>query len=258
MELNGRPVALEAVRALALTNIGHFTSMRVEGRRVRGLSLHLERLARDCRTVFGTDLDLDQCRTYLRRAVTAQEGTFTVRVTVFDPNLGMQDPAAAATPQILITSRSSGELSLPPLRVSAVPFVRDLPHVKHVGLFGALHARRTAQLAGFDDALFYGPDNIVSEGGTWNVGFIDAEGAVVWPKADVLPGTTMALLQQHHDHQVQPVTLASVPTMQAAFATNVSIGVRAISAVDGTALPSEHPTLARLRETYLNVPGDEI
>lgn len=31
---------------------GHFTSMRVEHQRVRGPSLHLDRLVRDCRRVF--------------------------------------------------------------------------------------------------------------------------------------------------------------------------------------------------------------
>ncbi len=40
-ELNGVPADLDQVQVLGLTNYGHFTSMRVDDQRVRGLSLHL-------------------------------------------------------------------------------------------------------------------------------------------------------------------------------------------------------------------------
>ncbi|MFC9606679.1 aminotransferase class IV family protein [Streptomyces niveus] len=258
MELNGRPADPESVKALALVNYGHFTSMRVDNQRVRGLALHMERLARDCRAVFDARLDVDRVREYVRRAVNRQDGTFVVRVSVFDPALDMGHPSSPATPHVLVTTRPTGPMPLPPLRAKSVPYVRDLPGVKHLGLFGALHARRAAQLSGFDDALFFGPDGLVSEGGTWNVGFVDAAGSVVWPKGDVLPGVTMALLQQYCTHTTAPVALGSVRGMEAAFATNTSIGVRAISAVDDIALPTEHPVLASMRDTYLSLPGDPV
>lgn len=86
---------------------------------------------------------------------------------------------------------------------------------EEAGLFGALHHRRAAQLAGFDDALFVGPDGLVSEGGTWNVGFIDANGSVVWPKADVLPGVTMALFQQLHGRSVAHPARSGAPLINA-------------------------------------------
>ncbi|MBD0744954.1 aminotransferase class IV family protein [Streptomyces sp. CBMA152] len=258
MELNGKPADLEAVKALALVPYSHFTSMRVDDRRVRGLSLHLERLGRDCRAVFSQQLDLDQVRGFVRRAVEGTSGSFIVRVTVFDPALDMGHPGKTSAPSILVTTRPAGSLPMPPMRVKAVPYIRDVATVKHVGLFGALHARRTAQLDGFDDALFYGPDDLVSEGGTWNVGFIDDDGAIVWPKHDVLPGVTMALLQQQHEHVTAPVTVEAARGMQAAFATNTSIGVRAISAIEDTVLPTEHPVLAAMREGYLALPGEEV
>ncbi|MEV6682501.1 aminotransferase class IV family protein [Streptomyces erythrochromogenes] len=258
MELNGAPADLEAVKALALVNYGHFTSMRVDDQRVRGLSLHMERLQRDCRAVFATELDMDRVRECVRRAVVGHDGSFVVRVSIFDPALDMGHPSSAATPHVLVTSRPTGQLPMPPMRVKAVPYVRDVPAVKHIGLFGALHARRAAQLDGFDDALFYGPDDLISEGGTWNVGFIDREGSVIWPKAEVLPGVTMALLQQQHEHTVTHVTREAAHGMQAAFATNTSIGVRAISTIDSTPFPTEHPVLAALREGYQAAPGDLV
>ncbi|MEU1466095.1 aminotransferase class IV family protein [Streptomyces sp. NPDC005727] len=255
--LNGRPVTPDALLTLALTNYGHFTSMRVDDQRVRGLDLHLERLVRDCRIVLGADLDPEMVRSYVRQAVGDQTGSFVVRVTVFDPAVEMGHPDKAHNPSILVTFRPTADLPMPPLRVKSIRYERDAPAVKHLGLFGALHARRTAILDGHDDALFIGPDDLVSEGGTWNVGFIGEDG-IMWPKADVLPGVTMALLQQLGQHHTAPVTLADAQGMQAAFATNTSIGVRALSAVDDVPMATEHPLLTQLRDAYLALPGERL
>ncbi|MCP3821506.1 aminotransferase class IV family protein [Streptomyces sp. A3M-1-3] len=256
--LNGQPVDPDALKVLGLTNYGHFTSMRVDDGHVRGLGLHLERLVRDCRTVFGATLHSEQVLGFVREAVGGIAGSFVVRVTVFDPAFDMGHPATADAPKVLVTHRSASDLPLPPLGVKTVPYQRDIAQVKHLGLFGALHHRRAAQLDGFDDALFVGPDHLISEGGTWNVGFIDETGSVVWPKGDVLPGVTMGLLQQYHEHTTAPVSLDSVGTVQAAFATNTTIGVRPISTIDDVQLSTEHPVLTALREAYLGVPGDPL
>jgi branched-subunit amino acid aminotransferase/4-amino-4-deoxychorismate lyase len=61
-ELNGRPVERAQLQALALTNYGHFTTMRVEDGGVRGLSLHLDRLRTDCRALFDAEIDADRVR----------------------------------------------------------------------------------------------------------------------------------------------------------------------------------------------------
>ncbi|MGW5847788.1 aminotransferase class IV family protein [Streptomyces sp. NPDC055254] len=260
MELDGAAADPEAVRALALVNYGHFTTMRVEDGRVRGLAAHLERLRRDCRALFAAELDLDRVREYLGRVVApGGEGACVVRVTVFDPALDLGRPSAPATPHVLVTTRPAGPpLPLPPMRVGSVPYVRDVPAVKHTGLFGTLHGRRTAQRAGFDDALFHGPDGLVSEGPTWNVGFVDDSGTVIWPAADVLPGVTMELLRRHHPHVVAPVTRESAHGMRAAFATNAGMGVRAVTAIDTASFAPDDPALSALRETYRSLPTDPL
>ncbi|MEU0846249.1 aminotransferase class IV family protein [Streptomyces sp. NPDC005962] len=256
--LDGNPVGAGDLLPLTLTSYGHFTSMRVDADgSIRGLFLHMERLVRDCKTVWGTDLDSGNVRDHVRQALNGQSGPHVVRVTIFDPAVDMGRPADADQPGVMVSVRPAGAMPPSPLRAMSVPYERDLPEVKHCGLFGALHARRTAQLNGFDDALFVGPDGLVSEGGTWNVGFIDQDGAVVWPQAPVLPGVTMALLQQHVEHRVAPVTLAQAKRMTA-FATNTSIGVRALAAIDETELTTEHPVLSQLRETYLSIPGEKL
>lgn len=256
-ELDGEPLAAAGVaelRALALTNYGHFTTMRVDDGRVRGLPLHLGRLVRDCRTVFGTDLDTERVRDLARRAAPAA-GSAVIRVTVFDPALDVGHVGGDARPRVLVTGRPAAPGSLPPLRVGSAAFVRHLPEVKSTGLFGVLWHRRAAQRAGLDDVLFADDDAYVSEGATWNIGFVRG-GEVVWPSADCLAGTTMELLKRLHPGTVAPVRLADVAGVEAAFVTNAAIGVRAVAGVDGHELPGTHPVIDLLAEKYAACPGD--
>ncbi|MFJ3201425.1 aminotransferase class IV [Streptomyces sp. NPDC086989] len=260
--LNGSPAPLAALQALALTNYGHFTTMAVEDGAVRGLALHLARLADDCRAVFGAELDPEWVRECVRREAGGRPGTFMVRVTVFDPELDLTAPDRAGRPCVLVTTRpapGAGRLPLPALRVQRLAFHREAPSVKHVALFGQLRLRRAARLAGFDDVLFTGVDGLVSEGCTWNIGFVDEAGTVVWPQAPVLPGITMRLLRAGGDgHVSAPVTDGRLRSMRAAFATSTGIGVRAVAAVDDIVFRTDDPVVGALREAYAAVPPDRL
>jgi branched-subunit amino acid aminotransferase/4-amino-4-deoxychorismate lyase len=256
-QLNGVPATPDDLQALALTGYGHFTSMRVDNGSVRGLSQHLERLVRDCRKVFAADLDRERVRQYVRDAVVQEEGSFVVRVTVFDPDLdvGHLHPAE---PGILVATRPAGALPAEPIRVMAATYVRDEPLIKHVGLFGQLRHRRAAQLAGWDDAVFVDGARFISEGVTWNIGFFDGA-RVIWPDAEVLPGVTMELLKQVHGRTISaPVNLSDLSGIEAVFATNTSIGVRAISAIDDTSFPTDHHIFTTLRKEYGEIPPEQI
>lgn len=244
---------------LALTNYGHFTSMLVDNLRVRGLSLHIERLVRDSRLVFGTEIDPDKVRYLVRHALADVNRPIVVRVTVFDPSLELGHPGADAEPHILVTTRSAPSGPLPPMRLQSAVYCRDLPEVKHVALFGALRHRRMAQLNGYDDAVFTDHHSNVSEAATTNVGFFDGE-RIVWPKAEILTGITLALLDRVHDGPsvTAPVNLAQLREMETAFATNAVIGVRAIGAIDGTSWEGDHPLIETLRRAHLDVPPESI
>lgn len=256
-ELNGVPATGEALQALALTNYGHFTSMRVEDQHIRGYSQHLERLVGDSRRLFGVELDRAEIREYVRHALAGKSGSLVVRVTVFDPGLDLGRPGSPAEPKILVTVRSVAAWPTAPLRVKTVGYRRDLPSVKHIGLFGALWHRRAAQLAGFDDGLFT-EAGFVSEGVTWNVGFFDGS-TVIWPNAEVLPGVTMRLLKQvHEETATAPVHLRDLPGMRAAFATSTTVGVRPITAIDGIELPSDHGIFDTLRKEYAEIPPESL
>ncbi|MFE2425745.1 aminotransferase class IV [Streptomyces sp. NPDC059373] len=176
-------------------------------------------------------------------------------MTVFDPALELGHIVALAHPQVLVTTRPAAHLPLPPLRVRSAVYTRDTPAVKSIGLFGSLRHRRDAQRAGFDDALFVDGQSVISEGGTWNIGFIRGD-QVVWPDAEYLVGTTMELLQQVHDYTSTSVKLADVADFDAAFATNAAIGVRAISGIDDRALPETHPVIELLWKQYTELLGD--
>ena len=259
MELDGKPVTTAELMPLALTNFGHFTSMRVEAdRTVRGFALHLNRLESDCRATFGTGLDVDQVRAYVRRVIAKASGPLALRVTVYDPELTVGVVGKPAHPRILVTASPAGEMPTSPLRLKTYEFTRDAAEIKHTGLWSQMHRRRDAQLAGFDDALFIEPDLSVSEGATWTVAFIDADDHVIWPEAPTLPSTTVHLLRQVHESRTAVVKLDALPHMRAAFASNVSIGVRPISQIDAIEYPIDHPALTTMRDAYTAIEGEVV
>lgn len=257
VELNGVAAGLNQVQALALTNYGHFTSMRVDNHRVRGLSLHLERLMRDCRQVFDADLDADRIRHLIRHALADVSQPVLARVTVFDPALELGHLGADAQPQVLITTRPAARNPLPALSLQSASYCRDMPDVKHVGLFGSLRHRRVAQRNNFDDALFVDADATIAEAATSNVGFIDGD-RVVWPQADCLPGVTMRLICQARDEHATtvPITLEHLTDVDAVFATNAAVGIRPVGAIDDFHWPDEHPVVGLLRKEYASFPAE--
>jgi len=258
-ELNGALAGLEQVQVLALTNYGHYTSMRVDEQRVRGLGGHLERLLRDCRRVLDADLDPDRVRHLVRHALAGAPRSVVVRVTVFDPTLEPGHPGADAQPHILVTTRPVPQAPIPALRIQSAVYRREMPEVKHVGLFGSLRHRRIAQRNGFDDVLFTDADTTVSEVATANIGVIDSD-RVVWPQADCLPGVTMRLISQARDGHTTtaPLILGQLPDVDAVFVTNAVVGVRPVTAIDGIQCPAEHPALDALREAYTGIPTERL
>lgn len=247
------------IAALGLVGYGHFTSMRVEQRAVRGLTQHMDRLVRDCRTVFDAELDIDRVRTFIRHALMDVDSAVVVRVTVFDPAITLGKPGADADPAVLVTLRDASPAPESPLTLRSAVYSRDLPRTKHVGLFGALHQRRLAQRDGADDVLFTTADGLISEIATSNIGII-ADGHLVWPDAEVLPGVTMRLLSQTLDEEVivKPITLAELPYVDGAVATNAAVGVRAIGRIDDIELPIDQATVDRLRAEYESIPAQQV
>lgn len=257
MLLNGKPVDVDQLKVLGLTNYGHFTSMRVDAGRVRGLTLHLDRLSRDCRALFGAELDQDEVRGYVRQVVDGFAGSIVARVTVFDPHLDLGHPASASSPYVLVTTRAASMVAPPPLVLTARRYEREVPAVKHVGLFGTMFHRRQAQLAGFDDVLFVDGEGFISEGATWNIGLIEGD-EIVWPQAPVLPGVTMALIQQERPGHRRRVNMTDLDRYTAAFVTNAAVGVRGIASIDAIRWADAVPLVEQIRKQYSAIPGEPL
>jgi branched-subunit amino acid aminotransferase/4-amino-4-deoxychorismate lyase len=257
MELDGAPVTTAQLAALAIGNYGHFTTMRVEGGGVRGLSLHLRRLVDDCAALFDAELDPDRVRHLLRHALGHAADPVTVRVTVFDPALTRDRPGAPAHPRLLVSLRPAAPGPPPPLRVRSSVYCRETPAVKHVAVFGAVRQRREAQRAGFDDVLFIDGAGRVCEGATWNVGFCAGD-QVRWPRGECLTGVTMRLLQGCEPTSTVPVTPADLSGVEAAFATNAGVGVRPIAGIDSYRWDARHPVVRRLAGRYGEIDPEPV
>ncbi|GHC75022.1 aminotransferase class IV [Streptomyces flavofungini] len=257
--LDGRPATADDLSALALYNYGHFTSFRVEHGRVRGLDLHLRRLAADCRTLFAAELDTGAVRAAVRRVAGRSAAAMTVRVTVCAPEMSLDCPSTP-TPLALLSTRPAPPDVPPPLRLATATYVRDLPEVKHTGLFGTLRLRRDARRRGYDDALLLDHHDRVQEGTTFNLCCWDGD-RLRWPRASCLPGVTARLLREAAAAVGvptfdTPVTRRELAAQRGVFATNAAFGVRPVAAVDEVALAVDPELLATLRSLYADVPAD--
>ncbi|HLT68011.1 MAG TPA: aminotransferase class IV [Microbacterium sp.] len=257
MELmDGLPADPAKMRALAFAGLAHFTTVLVEGGAVRGLDRHLSRLVADARTLFDSDLDTGLVRRRIREAIADEPEHVIVRITLFDPALTLERPGADAHPRILVSPRPAGSGSAGPLRVRSTVFGRQHPEIKHTGLFGSLYERRLAQRAGFDDAVFVDEHGAFSEGPTWNLGFVDEGGGLVWPDGDALDGVTRDLIASVVPGRATRV--ASLEGMVSAFATGSGAGIRPIGSIDEVSFDAAHPLLATIREAYAAIPAQEV
>lgn len=257
--LNGAPATAGDLRALALSNYGHFTAMQMRGRAVQGLEFHIERLQAGTRELFGVELARERILGELRGALAAGEADCSLRFTVFARGFDYRQPLQPVEPDVLVTLTPPAPSHKPALRVKSYRFVRPLPQVKHVGTFPLFHHRRQAQLAGCDDALFVADDGCVVEGSVWNLGFRDKEG-VTWPDGPALRGSVEHLLQaglaelgvpQRH----RPVALAEVGGFRAAFASNAS-GLQAVTGIDQATFPADPELMALLARALASQPWE--
>ncbi len=256
--LNGEPAATDDLRALALTNYGHFTSMQVRDGGVQGRALHVQRLEDTTHALFGTSLDGESALRQAAHALSvAGLRDASVRITVFSTQFDYRDPARTVAPDVLVSLSPPSSPDKPALRVKAYPFIRPLPHIKHVGTFPLFHYRRQALADGFDDALFVDPAGQVVEGSIWNLGLWDGV-TVTWPEGPALRGTAERLLQAALGdagipQRATPVMLGELGRFRAAFACNAS-GLQPVVAAGGVAWETDTALMACLRGALGAVP----
>ncbi|GLY08465.1 aminotransferase class IV [Actinoplanes sp. NBRC 101535] len=260
IELNGRvPSDVAEIQRLATVNYGHYTSMQVRGRAVRGLALHLARLSDGNEEFFDYRMGIDDEQRLLGliRHALGTETDASVRVGFVAPL------ARGAAPDVLISvSDPVDDTAGRPLHVRTDHYQRDWPAQKNAATMGSMYAVRRARLAGYDDALFVGPDNRISEGTTWNVAFYDGD-RVIWPEAPMLKGVTMVLLQlaltmNGTPWSIRPVDAVELPLMTGAAAVNSICPAQPVAGIDGVPFPATDKLVALLRDAGESIPFDDL
>jgi branched-subunit amino acid aminotransferase/4-amino-4-deoxychorismate lyase len=253
-EIDGHSAPAGELRHLALVNYGHFTAMQVRGQAVRGLDRHLRRLDAATRELHGTGLDGERVRACIRQALGGDISDATVRVTVFRPDPG-------ARPSVLVTVSEPAEPPGLPQRLQSVVYQRPVAHIKHTGMFGQIHYGLLAERGGFDDALFTGDGEIVSEAAIANIGCFAGQ-TITWPDAPALHGITMQLLEQAVPEaglrsRHSTVRVSDLGSFSAVFLTN-SLGISPVGLVDDQVVPTDAGIMTTLAGLYQSIPWDPI
>jgi branched-subunit amino acid aminotransferase/4-amino-4-deoxychorismate lyase len=230
--LNGGPPTIDQLCHISHVNYGAYTSFRVEHGAVRGLDLHLGRLRRSAVDLFGAPIDEDDLRVWMRDALAGRAHAW-MRVSLVSLAIGHRDPTFIGRPDVVIAVSDPPPPLAGNLRLQTRRYVREEPQHKHLATFGLMRARRLARADGFDDALFVGPDDLVSEGTLWNIGFVQGD-TVVWPQAPMLAGVAQALIAANLGlpQQTRPVRVQDLSTFDAAFICNSATPAARVAGVD--------------------------
>jgi len=237
-QIDGRPATAEELSPLAFAGFAHFTAMQVRGGKVKGLDLHLARLRSASLEFFGRALPDELVRQRLRAAIEIGPAAMSLTATMFSRAGEFTPSGTKDDPAILVRTAPAFNGPDGPLRLGAVEHQRPLPGIKQVGEATKTYHLRQAVRDGFDDALFTDGLGRVSEGTIWNLAFWDGN-AVVWPKADLLPGTMMGIVRRQLARLGVPqreeiVDIDGLSSLQGAAVMNSwtpGVGVSAIASV---------------------------
>lgn len=265
--VNGEPAGQDDLLHMALVNYGVFTSMQAEqgadgGWGVRGLDLHLARLRDGGLELFGEAPREGDLRRWIGQALRGHSGGASLRVNLFSRMMSVRDPSARGAPDVMVMAGPPAGEPAGPLKLRLSRYVREAPHLKHVGTFGLIRERREAMAAGHDDVLFADDNGRVTEGSIWNIGFLKDD-VVVWPQGPMLAGTGQALIQ-HGLEAVEVATeqrwvgLPELPDFDAAFITNSAIPAAGVSAIGAVRYPERPDLIQLLRNAWRSNPRQPV
>lgn len=257
LSIDGAPATPDDLTHVALVNYGAYTSFRVEQGGVRGLDLHLARLEDEAVELFGEAVGEARLRDLMRSAVAGRDACW-LRVSLFSPDISPRTPDWQGAPRVMIAVSPPPRPFADGARLHLQTYAREAAHLKHVATFGLIRARRTARLAGFDDALFMDGEGRISEGSLWNIGFV-SDDDVVWPRAPMLAGVAQALVQRGLEGvgltgRTEPVHVAELARFDAAFLCNSATPACAIAAIGDRDFTSPTSLIERLRDAWASNP----
>ncbi|MCP4700001.1 MAG: hypothetical protein GY862_24590 [Gammaproteobacteria bacterium] len=253
------------VLSLALYGYACFTALAVDNGKVKGLKYHMDRLLNDSREIFGMSPKEKDIKKNINTFLDAQAGAehIIVRVTLFPDNFSLATPEKIYDLNIMVTGRAHRSLNGKPMRLSSVDTARILPFQKTANMIANLKARAAAHRNGFDDALMVNK-NVITEGATWNI-FFGVNKRLATPSLDsgILPGVTRRLLIDYGNDlgfsiSEQRVSLDDLNKYAYCFATNAAIGIAPICSIDHNEYDANSDELAKLKEGYEQIPGEDV
>ena len=259
--IDGFPPTDGDLHYLAAVNYGAYTSFRLEDGGVRGLDLHLARLDASAIELFGEPLGEARLRDLIRKAVADRRDAW-LRVSLFAPEILPRSPSAEVRPRVMIGVSPSPSPLATSVRAQVRTYVRAEAHIKHTAIFPLIRARRLARQAGFDDALFADADGLISEGATWNIGFLSGD-TVTWPEAPMLHGVAKALISSRLaevglTQGSAPIRLADLAAFDAAFLCNSATPACPITTIGDRVFDAAPARIERIAKAWASNPIQAI
>jgi branched-subunit amino acid aminotransferase/4-amino-4-deoxychorismate lyase len=259
--IDGESASTDDLVYLATVNYGAFTSFRVEGGKVRGLDRHLVRLDASAVALFGAPVGEGRLRELIRLAVAGRDACW-LRVSLFSPEILARVPSRRGAPKVMTIVSPPASPLAEALRVMIQAHARHLPEIKHTATLDLIHARRIAREAGFDDALFADGDGVISEGTTWNIGFVKGD-RVTWPRAPMLAGVTQSLIEDGLtgiglSAETRPVRLSDLANFDHAFFCNSTTPAGVVAAVGDHAFSGDPVLIERLETAWASNASEAI
>ena len=259
--IDGLPATEADLQYLALVNYGAYTSFRVEGGGVRGLDLHLERLETSALELFGEPVGAGRLRDMMQAALGGQTEAW-LRVSLFSPDIWPRMPSAQVRPKVMTVVSPPPPPLASRVRLEVRTYAREAAELKHTAIMGLIRARRRAREEGFDDALFADADGVISEGATWNIGFLSGD-HVVWPDAPMLAGVTQVLIARGladvgMTQSTELVYLQDLSRFDGAFFCNSSTPACAVAAICDRVFDVVPDRIARLSQAWLSQPAEPV
>jgi branched-subunit amino acid aminotransferase/4-amino-4-deoxychorismate lyase len=259
--IDGETPTLDDLAHQALVNYGAYTSFRVEDGAVRGLDLHLVRLTESSLALFGAANSEDHMRALMRLAVAGRDACW-LRVSLFSLRITPRAPSWSGAPRVMTAVSPPPPPLATSVRLQVQTHEREQPTIKHTAILGLIHARRAAREAGFDDAVFADAAGLISEGSSWNVGFLRGD-TVVWPQAPMLAGVTRVLIERGLSgvgltSTTEPVRLSDLPTFDAAFLCNAATPACAVTAIGDQVFSPARDPIPALAAAWAATPPEPI
>lgn len=260
--LNGQSIPSSEMTNLAFSGFAHFTALQVRSRKIKGLDLHLDRLRQASMALYGRTLPDVLVRSYIRSAVESGPENQSLTVTIYSPKGEFTADSMDIDPSILIRTSLPENGPKGPLRLAVIEHERPLAEIKHVGEIGKTYYLHQAVRQGFDDAAFINQSGHLTEGSIWNLVFWDGK-TVIWPKAHMLRGTMMAMVQRQLTQLNIPqnserITLERLSELRGAAVMNSWTPGISVAGIASNNFTNSDQLISLLHRAYQTEPAEKV